>query len=320
MHYAKPPIMLSDVIADTPQVHELLRQNAPYTPLGGWFRPQQGQQEPTSPMWFQNDWVHGDIAVPGADLFMLHEEVTAAAREFYEAEVVIPHTLYVNLMACLAESGPAHTDNPLFEGRDRTNTPMWLLRTMLWSGLFEDWTIRQATSIWWMNDVDGGGLLYWPDGPASPPQRHFQNMTNTALLGDNHGMFHQVEPVGPFDQGTRLVTASAELAPEDDGSGDWAVRDHGKIAYRAPLEDFRISVLWKAHIYRDQQEQEQRQANPLSLEQVARIFADDLAAKGSSLRLDLEDLDNPEQAMAIAAVYPEAIPVDVGRSIFDALM
>ena len=37
-------------------------------------------------------------------------------------------------------------------------------------------------------------------------------------------------------------------------------------------------------------------------------------------RKDLEDLDNPEQAMAIAAVYPEAIPVDVGRSIFDALM
>jgi hypothetical protein len=37
-------------------------------------------------------------------------------------------------------------------------------------------------------------------------------MANTALVGDNHRMFHQVEPVGPFDAGTRLVSASAELA------------------------------------------------------------------------------------------------------------
>ena len=43
-------------------------------------------------------------------------------------------------------------------------------------------------------------------------------------------MFHQVGPVGPFDAGTRLVTPSAELAPVADGSGDWAVIDHGELA------------------------------------------------------------------------------------------
>jgi len=36
---------------------------------------------------------------------------------------------------------------------------------------------------------------------------------NTALVGDNHGMFHQVGPVGPFDRGTLRVTPRAELAP-----------------------------------------------------------------------------------------------------------
>ncbi len=48
-------------------------------------------------------------------------------------------------------------------------------------------------------------------------------MANTALVGDNHGMFHQVGPVGPFDKGTRLVTARAELAPASNRSGDWAI-------------------------------------------------------------------------------------------------
>ena len=56
------------------------------------------------------------------------------------------------------------------------------------------------------------GLLYWPDGPDKPPQEHVGKMANTALIGDNHGMFHQV---GPFDQGTRLVTPRAELARAD---------------------------------------------------------------------------------------------------------
>jgi hypothetical protein len=68
----------------------------------------------------------------------------------------------------------------------------------------------------------------------------------TEMVGDNHGMFHQVAPIGPFDGGTRLITPSAELAPATDGTGDWVVTDHGELQFRAPLETFRVSVLWKA--------------------------------------------------------------------------
>jgi hypothetical protein len=78
--------------------------------------------------------------------------------------------VYVNLMCAIDKGGPAHTDNPRFQGRDRSNTPMRLLRAMLWSGLFDRWTIVQATSIWWLNDVEGGAFLYWPTGRTSRPQ------------------------------------------------------------------------------------------------------------------------------------------------------
>ena len=219
-------------------------------------------------------------------------------------------------MAAIADGGPAHTDNPRFHGRDRTNTPMWLLRAMLWSGLFDRFEILQATAIWWMNDVEGGGLLYWSDGPDNQPSQHVGAMANTALIGDNHGMFHQVAPIGPFDGGTRLITPSAELAPVADGTGDWAVTDHGEVQFRAPLDDIRVSVLWKADVYETAAQRAQNCARTLSMEDVADTFNDDLAGKGSSVRFDPSLVDDPRLKAALAGVYPEATPVGAMRSVF----
>jgi hypothetical protein len=317
IHYSDPPILLRDVIDDPGEVAALLERNSPYTPLGGWYRPDLDPDTPTSPMWFQNDWVHADLAVPGADLFLRHPRVMQAARDFYGAEVVLPHSVYVNVMAAIERAGPAHTDNPRFQGRDRSNTPMWLLRTMLWSGLFDRWAIVQATSIWWMNDVEGGELRYWPDGPEKPPRRHCGAMANTALVGDNHGMFHQVGPVGPFDEGTRLVSPRAELAPLDDGSGDWGVSDRGAVRYRAPLARYRVSVLWKADVYPDEAERARQCAARLSFQDIAAVFDRDLEARGAGLRFGLERLEDRSLAAALAEIYPEARPVDALPSIFD---
>ncbi|MFO0687840.1 MAG: hypothetical protein U0900_03980 [Myxococcota bacterium] len=317
IHYSDPPVLLHDVIGDLDAVVGLLERNAPYHPLGGWFRPGVEADRATSALWFQKDWVHADLEVPGSELFLHHERVIEAARRFYGAEVVVPHTLYVNLMTAIEKSGPAHTDNPKFRGRDRTNTPMFLLRAMLWSGLFDRWSIVQATSIWWMNDVEGGGLLYWPDGPDEPPHRHATAMANTALVGDNHGMFHQVEPVGPFAKEPIRVTPRAELAPVGDGSGEWAVRDRGETRLRALLDRFRVSVLWKADVYPTEEERLHVEHDTLSLEDVARIFDADLAARGVDLRIDLARIADPGLKDALGAVYPEAIPVGARPSTFD---
>jgi hypothetical protein len=316
--YSAPPILLRDVIDDVAEVVRLLERAAPYTPLGGWYRPGIDLDAPISPMWFQNDWVHADLRIEGSELFLFHPRVMQAARDFYGAGLILPHSVYVNVMAAIAKSGPAHTDNPRFHGRDRTNTPMWLLRAMLWSGLFDRYAIVQATSIWWMSDVEGGAFRYWPDGPDQPPREHVGRMANTALVGDNHGMFHQVGPVGPFDEGTRLVTPRAELAPASDGSGDWVVSDRGAVRYRAPLARYRVSVLWKADVYRDEAERRRRLAEPLSIPDVGRSFDRDLEARGLDLRLDLERIEDPGLIAALNAVYPEAIPVGKAPSYFDA--
>ena len=317
IRYAAAPVLLRDVIEDRDAVLGLLERNAPYTPLGGWYRPDLDPDEPTSPLWFQNDWVHADLCVEGSELFLHHERVAQAARDFYDAEVVLPHSVYVNLMVGIHEAGPAHTDNPRFQGRDRSNTPMWLLRTMLWSGLFEPWTIVQATSIWWMNDVEDGGFHYWPDGPDKPRQEHVGNMANTALVGDNHGMFHQVGPVGPYDLEARLVSPRAELAPAGDGSGDWTLHDRGAVRHRAPIDRFRVSVLWKADVYRDEAERARQCAEELSIPDVVRIFNEELAKKGLALRLEAERIEDPALIGEVSACYPEARPKDALPSIFD---
>jgi hypothetical protein len=87
---APPPLLLRNVIEDVDDVVGLLERNAPYTPLGGWYRPGADPDVPTSPMWFQNDWVHADLRVAGSELFLFHERVTQAARDFYDAEAIVP--------------------------------------------------------------------------------------------------------------------------------------------------------------------------------------------------------------------------------------
>ena len=316
IRYSKPPVLMNDVIDDLVAVVRLLESQAPYTPLGGWYNPGADPHARTRPIWFQNDWVHDVFAAEGSDLFLRHEGYIEATKQFYGAEVVEPKSVYVNLMAAIADGGPAHTDNPRFHGRDRTNTPMWLLRAMLWSGLFDRFEILQATAIWWMNDVEGGGLFYWPEGPDHPPVQHVGSMANTALIGDNHGMFHQVAPIGPFHGGTRLITPSAALAPVGDGTGDWAVTDHGELQLRAPLDTFRVSVLWKADVYTTAAQRAQRCANTLSMQDVADTFNDDLARKGSTVRFDLARVDDPSLKAEFAGVYTEATPVGAMRSVF----
>ncbi len=318
IRYSKPPVLMYDVIDDLDEVVRLLESQAPYTPLGGWYNPGADPTKKTRPMWFQNDWVHDDFAAEGSDLFLQHAGYIEAAKHYYSAEIVEPISVYVNLMVAIDGGGPAHTDNPRFHGRDRTNTPMWLLRAMLWSGLFNEFEILQATAIWWRNDVEGGALYYWPNGAANPPEVHSENMANTALIGDNHGMFHQVGPIGPFSGQSPLITPSATLAPVNDGTGDWTITDLCEVVFRAPLNTYRLSVLWKADVYETAAERDRKKSNTLSMQDVADRFNDDLAQLGSEIRFDLDRVDDLALSAELKTVYPEDKPVGALRSVFDA--
>jgi len=317
LRYADPPTLLTNVFDDVEQVKELLESEAPYTPLGGWYNPGADPHSRTRPMWFQNDWVHDVYAAKGSELFLNNPTYIKSAQEFYDAEIIEPHSVYVNMMAAIVDGGPAHTDNPRFHGRERGNTPMWLLRAMLWSDLFDEYEIVQATAIWWLNDVEGGGIYFWPNGPDNPPQHHVGDMANTALVGDNHGMFHQVGPVGPFDKGTILVTPSAQLNPV--GNGEWVVTDHDEEIYKASLDQYRVSVLWKANVFKNHEEREQKSANPLTMSEVINIFNADLEERNIGFHLASNNIEDAETISTISAIYAEAKPINALKSVFETI-
>jgi hypothetical protein len=90
------------------------------------------------------------------------------------------------------------------------------------------------------------------------------------------------------------------------------------VRYQAPLEQYRVSVLWKADVYRNEEEQRRQTADTLSIPDVARIFDRDLEEKGADVRFDLDRIEDPGLIAAVNAVYPEADPVGKAPSIFDA--
>ena len=76
-------------------------------------------------------------------------------------------------------------------------------------------------------------------------------------------------------------------------------------------------MLWKAHVHPSEEERRCVERDLLSLEEVARIFDEDLAERGADLRFDLDRLDDPALAFALAGVYPEPVPVGAGASVFE---
>src|SRR4029079_16348362 len=120
------------------------------------------------------------------------------------------------------------------------------------SGLFERWRVRIATAVAWFYESEGGGLTYWPDGPDEAPAT-LRPRTNTALVGDNDVMFHRVESVGGSDDDmVRGLTLDSELVSRSDGA--WEVNDHGQVLGQWAASRVRVSLSWKALVFRDEHE------------------------------------------------------------------
>ncbi len=166
---------------------------------------------------FRGDWAYDTPKVAGAEAVLYDEQLIEAAKQVFGGSVVVPQIVFVNLTTPMPAQPTGHVDIPAFRGIDRTEHPTWLLQMMGQSGLFEDVRIRIATSVAWLYCGDNGGFSYWPDGPDGPRRRHATDLDNTAIVGDNDFMFHQVERVGsPDDPLARGLTLDSLLHPAAD--------------------------------------------------------------------------------------------------------
>jgi hypothetical protein len=87
------------------------------------------------------------------------------------------------------------------------------------------------------------------------------------------------------------------------------VIDRAKVIWRAPLENLRVSVLWKAHVFADKEEQARLATDTIRVDEVTDIFNHDLAHRDEPLRLSRKNINEPAARDALRHAYPEATPV-----------
>lgn len=283
----KPPIVLDAVVDDGRAVRDMAKANGPYWQPGrmlttsGAPRDAVGDDEPdlevdarlVGPV-FRGDWAFGEPLVDGAEPLLHHGGFIAAAGEMYGTDVVVPEQVYVNLTTPMARAGFSHTDIPEFRGLDRRNAPAWLLSAMGVSRLFEADRVHIVTAVAWFYRGEAGGLRYWPDGPNGPSVLQADTW-NTAVVGDNDFMPHEVQRVGP--RGSTKpdgMTIRSELAWDD---GRWHIVDDGAVLDSYDDDEVRLSLSWKAKVYADEDERARADAGTDGVdvdEALARLEAD----------------------------------------------
>lgn len=283
MPAARPPISIAHVLDDPERVRALVEDTAPHFPVQRYFasgaemRAQSGPAALVIAPNFRADWATLDDRVPGAELFLDHAGLRAAAARLFGSDRVVPWGVYANVTFQLPfDQGRGHTDVPAFVGFDRSSVPTWFLAVLGHSGLFEEERVEIATAVSWWYHGEDGGFTYWPDGPEEPPRVHEGKIFNTAIVGDNDRMFHRVRPVGRREDGMPSGL-SLDTTLCHDGNGAWTIRDDGRTIVSMPWEALRISVSWKAYVYRDdaQRRQHEQGEGGLDLDAVmSRLLAD----------------------------------------------
>lgn len=264
-----------------------------------------------TPPWFRQDFVRGGEAlVDGAATILDNARFRDAARRIGGPDsVVVPNSVYVNIMGPTPFAFPPHLDVPAFRGITRLEYPIWLLKVMMSSGLFEPWRIRIATAVSWFYDGPGGDFRYWPTGADGPSAIVHSPFWNVAVVADNERTFHGVAPVGPPD--ATLPEGIASDCRLVRGDGLWEILD-GAAARIGTITDAeaRVTISWKADLYDDAEDHARAVAgvDALTLDAVIERFCEDLAERGVAFRRPSEPLEDPEWTAVLASTYPEIAP------------
>jgi hypothetical protein len=298
----RPPISIAPVLDDPQRIRSLLEKTSPHHPVQRYFssaaesRAQSGPGEMIIAPNFRGDWATLENRVPGVGFLLEEPRLRDAAARLFQSEEVVPWGVYSNITWQLPfDQGKGHTDVPAFLGVDRSEHPIWFLSSMGHSGLFEKERIDIATAVSWFYRGDDGGFTYWPDGPDRPPRLHEGDIFNTGFMGDNDRMYHRVRPVGHRARGL-LMGMSLDTRLEHGGDDRWAIRDGDETLAEMGFDELRISVSWKAYVYRDRDQRRRHESGTerLDLDTVVDRLLDDLAARGTPIaRPDDPHRDEP---------------------------
>ena len=306
-------MVLDRAVDDPALVHRLIDAHQPYWPVQRYFSnsaeyaAMSGAGDQAAPMIvapvFRGNWAVGGQAEAGVEPLLHHEPFADAARKVFDAEIVRPETVYVNLTWQLPfPQGAGHTDVPAFRGFDRTEHPITFLTIMGLSGLFEDVRVKVATAVAWFYRGTDGGFEYWPDGPDAAPVVHEGDVDNTAIVADNDFMWHRVRPTGKPEDGMVTLSLDAELR----GSGDeWSIVDDGTTLATFPREKLRVSLSWKATVFGSvaDRRRHDEHTDDIDLDGVIGRFRADLRARGLDVDIPADPTRDPDFVRLLQGIY-----------------
>lgn len=313
MPLPRPPVRIDALFDDPGVVEELLVRHAPYWPVQRYVAnraeyaalsgDQGGAPMVVGPV-FRGDWAFDGEVADGVQPILDHPALADAARQVFDAEIVRPHTVYVNLTHQLPfPQGRGHTDIPAFRGFDRTTVPVAFLTIMGQSGLFEDVRVKVATAVAWFYEGDDGGFEYWPDGADQPPVVHEGDITNTAVVADNDFMWHRVRPTGRPEDGLPSLTLDSQL--EHRGGDRWALVDGERTVAETDRRGLRVSLSWKATLFEDEADRRRHDEHldDIDLATVRARFRSDLAERGVRVDIPADPARDPAFVQTLVDTY-----------------
>ncbi len=323
----KPPIVLDQVVADGNVIRDMARANGPYWQPGRMLatsksattvaanEPPDDEAETTDFVaamvgpTFRGQWAFGEPLVEGAAALLNHQGFIDAAAQMYETNVVVPEQVYVNLSTPVGRQGFSHTDIPEFRGVDRTNAPAWLLTAMGASRRFEAERIHIVTAVAWFYQGEAGGLRYWPEG-MDGPSIHHTDTWNTAVVGDNDFMPHEVQRIGPRgSQKPDAMTIRTELRYAG-ATTEWQIVDNHNVLATYRDDAVRLSLSWKAKVYRDEAEKRAAEtgADGVTITEAIERLGADLAASSAPEELAGDDPTSDALRQQLNRRYSTYVP------------
>jgi len=311
----RPPILLSAAVDDPSVVEALLVQHGPYWPVQRYVSNDAeyaalsgGPKGVTMPVTtvFRGNWAQPGQVLAGVEPLLHNERFVGAARRLFDAELVRPTTVYVNLTHQMPfPQGAGHVDVPAFRGFDRSTYPITFLTLMGLSGLFEEERVKVATAVSWFYRRSDGGFEYWPEGPDASPVVHEGDIWNTGVVADNDFMWHRARPVGRPQDGLLRITLDSELVFRD---GAWLIVQGSQEMRRFSREELRVSLSWKAIVFADEADRRRHDehTSDLGVSEVLRRFERDLTRRGRRVAIPDDPFQDPEFIELLHDAYVRA--------------
>lgn len=262
---------------------------------------------------FRGNFAKGaTVLYPELEDCFFNKKFLDLVRGYWGAEYATPDNMLFNIQGPCPGGGTPHVDATRFRGISLHNSPIWLMNTMVKTGLFKHWQAKKAQVIsWYYKGRVGGGFNCWPNGPQEAPQQISAPMWGRAVVVENEMMFHCAQSNGPsaLRYPAGLTIDSTMRADPDDPSG-WLVTTNGETIQRVGQEEFRFLIHWGADLYMDYGELKRAldHSDDLTHERIFDILIADLRGRGETFEVPSDPLTDRRFIGLLTRVYDPGQP------------